>query len=165
MQHSAAEKQAFDDTDVRLASRAFRLARISPADALADPILARFARSAPMLVAFVPDLSSATVVSGASLDPSGVLRAVRPLAATYLRIDLDASISRARTLIAEQRALSDERTVLAGPAPAEVDGTQRRARIAEIDARLAQIPELMARLFRPLEAPQAMAGLASGSGR
>jgi hypothetical protein len=162
--HSAAEKLAFDDADVRLASRAFRLARISPANALADPILSRYARSAPMLVAFVPDLSSATLVAGASLDPSGVLQTLRPLAATYLRLDLDASISRARTLIAEQRALSDERTVLAGPAPADVDVAQRTARIAEIDARLARIPELVAQLFRPLDSSPSMAGLASGSG-
>jgi hypothetical protein len=144
---AAAEHRAFDDSDVRLASKAFRLARITPAEAQTDPILAAYARSAPALLAFAPDLTRATISYGATIDPRAVLAASRGFASTYLHIDLDASVSRARTLLVEMAALTDERAKLAGPAPADSDLAARKARVAEIDARLAQIPAIVDGLF------------------
>lgn len=76
-----------------------------------------------------------------------MLAASRGFAATYLHIDLDASVSRARTLLVEKVALTEERARLSGPAPADVDPAGRKARVAEIDARLAQIPAIVDGLF------------------
>ena len=141
------EHRAFDDTDVRLASHAFRLARISPAVAKLDPILEAYARSGPALLVFAPDLSRATILYGSTLDARTVLEASRGFASTYLRLDLDASVLRARTLLAEQRTLTDERTTLAGAASSEAEATRRQARVTAIDARILAIGTEVEGLF------------------
>jgi hypothetical protein len=146
--HTAAEHRAFDDTDVRLASHAFRIVRISPEDARTDAILATHAASAPVLLLFAPDLSRATVVSGSSLDPRSVIVSMRSSAATYLRIDLGSAVTQARTLLDERKTLETERATLSRTPPAEPEAARRRARLGAIDARLTAISAEVDGLFR-----------------
>ena len=102
-------------------------------------MLRAYAVSAPALLVLAPDLSTATITYGSSIEPRAVLNASRGFATTYLHIDLDASVTRARTLLAEQRTLTDERTLLAGAAPSAAEAARRTTRVATIDARLAAI--------------------------
>jgi hypothetical protein len=146
--HTEAEHRTFDDTDVRLASRAFRIVRISPEDARADSILAAHAASAPVLLVFAPDLSRATVAYGSSLDPRSVLVSMRSSAATYLRLDLGNAVTQARTLLNERKTLEDERTTLSRTPPTESESVRRRAQVGAIDARLAAISTEVDGLFR-----------------
>ena len=101
---------------------------------------------------FAPDLSRATISYGSTINPRAVLDASRSVAATYLRLDLDASVTRARSLLAEQYQLTDERTSVSASvsaaAPSDADAILRRTRIATIDARLAAIRAEVDGLFR-----------------
>jgi hypothetical protein len=148
--HASTERRAFDDVDVRLAARAFRVVRIDPAAAALDPMLAVHARSAPAAVVFAPDLSRATVAYGASLEARTVFAALRATALTYERVDLTAAVARARVLLDEEARLERERTSLVGAPPtlaAPATSDPRPARIAAIDVRLAALHAELDGLF------------------
>ena len=74
---STLEHRVFDEDAVRAAARAFRTVRIQPELARNDPYLAAYARSAPMLVVFSPDLKRASPTAGAVLTARTALDAMR----------------------------------------------------------------------------------------
>jgi hypothetical protein len=150
---AAVERRAFDDADVRVASHAFRVVRIAPSDALTDPVLAPHARSAPALLVLAPDLSRGTITVGASIDAKNVLAAMSASATTYLKVDLAASVAKARALLDEQKSLESERASLDRTPPTGVaESARRTSRLGTINARLATIRGEIDGVFRPTHA-------------
>lgn len=143
---AAAEHRAFDDTDVRLAARAFRVVRITPAAAAADPLLAPHAARAPVAVVFSPGLDRASDLDGPLLDPRAVLGSLDAAAAAYERLDLRASVARARTILSERAGLERDRAALAAVAPTDPTLPTRRA---AIDERVAALDRELSALFSP----------------
>jgi hypothetical protein len=136
------ERRTFDDESVRLASQAFRTVRITSAAARNDVHLAPYARSAPAMLVFSPDLARAKGTHGASLDARTALEAMRGSARTDLGLDLDAAIVRARTL------LSEEKSVVGLKASLRRSGPIDSVRVAELDRRLATIRAEEVAVFR-----------------
>ena len=141
------EHRTFDDDYVRLASRAFRVVRITRDAARADPFLAQYARSEAALVVFAPDLTHGAETYGPSLDARTAFAAMRTSARAYLGMDLDAAVSRAKALIADEHALAGQRATLVRTVPADA------VRVAELDRRLAAIHAEMDVVFRPQAQP------------
>jgi hypothetical protein len=127
---SSVEHHVFDDESVRLASRAFRTVRIQPELARVDPYLAAYARSAPTLVVFSPDLKRASSTPKASLSPATTLDALRASARNDEGMDLDAALKKAKTLIAEEHSVEASKAAVVGATPADI------SRRAELDRRL-----------------------------
>ena len=143
---AGAEHRAFDDADVRLGARAFRVVRIAPSQARLDPLLAAHAAFAPAAVVFSPALDRATGLHGVSLAVRPLLDTLRSTAATYVHVDLDVCVARARTLLVEERTLEAERATLRNAAP--VDRTTAD-RVAAVDARLTALHAELDGLFAP----------------
>jgi hypothetical protein len=137
------ERRTFDDASVRLASRAFRTVRIRPAAAQADPVLAPFARSTPTFVVFTPNLARGAAISGPSLDARTALDAMRKSARTDLGLDLDAALTKARALMAEEESVAGQKSDVLRAASYDA------ARATELDRRLATIRADLTAVFRP----------------
>ena len=118
---------------MRLASRAFRTVRISADAARTDPYLAPYARSAPAMIVLAPDLRRESATYGQSLDSRAALDALRASAKSDLGLDLDAAVTRARALVAEEQAVAVLKAALVRSAPED------KVRAAELDRRLAAI--------------------------
>lgn len=143
---AAVERQVFADADVRLGARAFRVVRITAAQARLDPALAAHAAFAPTVVVLSPGLDRGSGLHGPGLASPRVLDALRTTAATYAHLDLPASIARARALIAEERALEAERATLRRTPPVARDTANRAA---AVDARLTAVHVELDGLFTP----------------
>ena len=143
---ASAEHRAFDDTDVRLAARAFRVVRIAPTAAAADPLLAPHAARAPVAVVFSPGLERASDLDGPLLDPRSVLASLDAAALAYERLDLRASVTRARAILSERAGVERERAALAAVPPTDATLPSRRA---ALDERLAALDRELAALFTP----------------
>jgi hypothetical protein len=137
------EHRTFDDASVRLAARAFRTVRITPAAAKADPVLAPYAKSGTGMLVLSPDLKRVAATYGASLDARTALEALRAAAKSDLAMDLDASVIKAQSLIAEEQAVAGLRAKLVRTVPADV------AKAAEFDRRVAAIHVELDAVLRP----------------
>jgi hypothetical protein len=140
------ENPAFDDVYVRLALRAFRTVRITPAMAKADPVLAPYAGSAPAMVVLAPDLTHPVATNGSSLDARTALDALRASAKAE-GVDLDAGVARAKALIVDKHAAEGLKATL------DRRAEDYAARAAELDRRLATARAELDLVLRP-QAPR-----------
>ena len=140
---STLEHRVFDDDAVRLAARAFRTVRVQPELALKDPYLAVYARSAPTMVVFSPDLKRASPVPAASLTARSAFDALRASARADEGLDLDAAVQKVRALLTEEKTVQTSRATL-------VHGTAEETALrADLDRRLAVLRTAEDEALRP----------------
>jgi hypothetical protein len=141
------ERRTFDDDSVRLATHAFRTVRIRSAVARNDTHLSPYSRSGAVMLVFSPDLTRVRTTYGPNIDARSALDAMRAAAKADVGLDLDAAISRARTLSGSEKEVLREVQALSRTTPIDLE------RKAALDRKLAAIRAEEEAVFRSSPKP------------
>lgn len=133
----ARERLVFGVPKTSLGSHAFRLLRVSVANAAKDPRLLAWAGfTGPTMVAIAADGSMSRAIAAGSMVPRTVWAAMKEVAAATFKDDLEAVVVAARKNLEESERLDAERREMAFARLAE---TERQTRLAAINRRRAEL--------------------------
>lgn len=141
----AREHAIFSGPKTNLGSHAFRLVRISAADAARDARLAAWAGfSGPTLVALSADGAKARVITPELMVPRPVWGAMKEVTQVTFTDDLETIVAEARRNLAETERLEAERLAVTMSRLAETD---RQTRLAAIGRRRTELEAALRSLW------------------